>query len=365
MLIFWLAAAAFLFGCDLAAQEHYWTRGCLTPDGRMLGAVGDEAVLMDLQTRDIQRQIDGYFDDVVCLPNGAVVALSYDDEAIWLTEEKTVQRAGSWDVAGPISDTEIVTHNRSTTGSGTDTEFDGPMQVVNETLGENARASEPFDLLPPLFAGVTEYGAGEGPSDFEIDAFHTVPGNLLEDGRLVVAAGFPHSSDYGQPRRWGVFAVDPERRTVEPLGEPRANEEELESPPVPLSATSDGQVFAGIFDRIGEDPAKMMVAQTDPARERFRVELGDIVDVLQLSFSADGTLLAVGANLGEGEYGITMFDTNTGQELWQIPTEDNPYLLEFVGNSLVAMISDRTVLRVNAIDGQVQWKSRAEDRADE
>lgn len=267
MLVLWLAATAALFGCDLAAQEHYWTRGCLTPDGRMLGAVGDEAVLMDLQTRDIQRQIDGYFDDVVCLPNGAVVALSYDDEAIWLTEDKSVQRAGSWGVAGPISDTEIVTHNRSTTGSGTDTEFDGPMEVVIETLGENARASEPFDLLPPLFAGVTEYGAGEEPSDFEIDAFHTVPGNLLEDGRLVVAAGFPHSSDYGQPRRWGLFAVDLERRTVEPLGEPRANEEELESPPVPLSATSDGRVFAGIFDRIGEDPAKMMVAQTDPARK--------------------------------------------------------------------------------------------------
>lgn len=76
MLVLWLAATAVLFGCDLAAQLHYWTRGCLTPDGRMLGAVGDEAVLMDLQTRDVQRQIDGYFDGVVCLPNGAVVALS-------------------------------------------------------------------------------------------------------------------------------------------------------------------------------------------------------------------------------------------------------------------------------------------------
>jgi hypothetical protein len=328
------------------AEGTYWTQGCMVSGSEMLGVLGDEAALVDLKTGNTVKRVNSSYDHLACFPNGDVVALDRGrkPEAVWLNREARFGRASDWSAVGPTADGRLVVYYRDEDRSESKyrTSYDGPLQVAIESLGESRRVTESFKLPPDLFPGL-----GRG----SVSSFITKPVRVLDNGKLLVVAGFRpsvSSDNYVSPTAWGFFLVDPERRTVVSHGPVRISDNDVNlDSDYRWAATADGRLVAGGFTKSNKVVVAVMRA-TD-AREVFRVQLVNSQEIQQVRLSRDGTLLAAGVNVEEGKGGrVDVFDVKTGRLLWWEPTNQLPYILEFLeDDSLVLLTDKRTIARRN------------------
>ncbi len=336
------------------SNPHYWTHGCTSADETVLGAVGDEAALVDLASGEIRQQIVAYFDDVACLPNGEVVALARDGlfsvkEAAWLEQwEKVVP----WDVVGPLADRRIVTHFRQidTTYEGSNVRYQGPLILSVRDLGESDGGKYVVELSPDRFPGL---GAKF------VRTFQTFPVRVLDDGRVAVVAGREPNFSFGkvQPLPWGFFTVDLVQDTVTPLGPIRIGDDAINLYlPGRMDVTPDGRIMALAVQQ-WKGGVAVVELRSDTPQETFRVTIENAQEVNHVRLDRRGDLLAVVTD-GDALY---VFDGPTGHVLWAGKHAGGSinYLQFLSDDSLVVMTSQRGISRRNGRDGQALWESRA------
>lgn len=336
-------------------SDHYWTCGCVSADEAVLGAVGDEAALVDLESGQTRQQTEGYFDAVFCFPNGEVVAVSGSGRGLFSVRDATWEQ---WDksvrnVVGPLADRRIVTFYQDYTTTSGYREYRGPITLFVSRLGPGDE-SKSFELHPDLFSGL-----GQGSEIF----FRTIPVRILDDEQVLVAAGFKPNFSFGkvQPLPWGFFTVDLSQDQVTPLGPPRTGDDVvnlyLSSG---MGATPDGKTLAVAMQQPEwERQVAVVGLRSDTAQETFRVMIEDAKQVNQIRLNQSGDLLAVVIDQSE----LYVFDGQTGQLLWAgRHAGGSIYLLQFLSDdSLVVMTSQRTTSRISGRDGQVLWESWANE----
>jgi hypothetical protein len=338
--------------------DHNWTKACISPGGSQMGAVGSEAVLIDLESGNVLHKVNGHFDDVICLPSGDVLAIN-SREAIWLNAERRAERASSWGIVGPNSHGRIVVSYRpGRTSSTGNRRFypTGPMQLATENLVGDPQRSNSIELPPAAFTGL-----GEGNANL----FEVRPIRVLSNDRVLVAAGWPPpltTPDYVDPTRWGFFTVDLENGVAEPFGPVRTSNVDfhLHSQYIWLASTTDGSVVAQVGGR--ENRPHLAVIEMRTGRERFSTTLENAREVISLRLNRNGTLLAVGAVPPDGRGGrVDVFDATTRQLLWQMSSAEDgwPYFLDFLpDDSLIVMTEKRLLTRRDGRSGEVRWERR-------
>ncbi len=334
---------------------HYWTHGCVSADESLLGVVGDEAALVNLQDGQIRQQIVAYFEDVACFPDGEVVALATSGlfsvkEAVWLEQwNKTVR----WELAGVLPDKQVVTTYRamSAPSSSGSRRFRGPL-VVSVGPPRPGSEKQSFELPPEVFDGV-----GQGGIAF----FQTFPVRIVEGERLVVAAGFEPNYAFGkvQTLPWGFYSVDLSNGEVSRWGPTHTNDDTVNLYFYSrLAATPDGQVLTMALQL--EQKRQVIVAglRADTAQETFRAVIADATQVNDVCLNRRGDLLAIVVDRSE----LYALDGQSGQVLWWADSGGNAINhIGFLGDdSLVVMTSQRTVARLNGRDGQIVWQSQAQ-----
>lgn len=329
-----------------SAEGTYWTQACVVSGSEMLGALGDEAALIDLKTGNTVKRVNRWYDHIICFPNGDVVALNRgrEPEAVWLNREARSERASDWSAVGPTADGRLVVYYRDEdrSGSKSRTRYDGPLQLAIESLGESRRVTEPFKFPPDLFSGLGRRS---------VSSFITKPVRVLDNGKLLVVAGFRPSlstDNYVTPTAWGFFLVDPERGTVVSHGPVRISDNDVNlDSDYKWAATADGSLVAGGFTT--SNKVVVAVLRATDAREVFRAQLVNSQEIQQVCLNSDGTLLAAGVNVEEGKGGrVDVFDVKTGRLLWWEHTDQLPYILEFLeDDSLVLLTDKRTIARRN------------------
>ncbi len=362
LVTWWLAAApvcCLLSGTGTGSGgSHYWTHGCVSANQAVLGAVGDEAAQVDLETGEIRQQEVAYFDEVLCMPDGAVIALARRGlfsikEAAWL--EKWDKAAGRWQVVGPLPDHQVVTYyRRILTGSDGDFQrYDGPLTLTVSTLGRVSTEQETVELPPELFPEL-----GEGTVNY----FLTQAVRILADERVLVVAGFRPDFSFGQvePLPWGFFTVDLTTGNVASLGPTRTGDDILNLRlQRKVAATPDGQIQAlALIDELNQQ-GYVIGLRADTPEETFRTPIEAARQVNQLALTQTGELAAVVFDNVE----LYVLEGQTGQILWQAETgDDSINHIEFLDDdSLVIMTANRTTSRREGQTGQVVWTSQAHE----
>jgi hypothetical protein len=323
-------------------DNGYWTRGCIGPDERTIGATGSEAVLIDLVSGKVTHSIPGFFDDVICLADNNVVALT-PREAVWLTTAQRKQRESAWTVVGPLGANEIVVSFRALWKGKTIQSWDGPLNVKLEGL--NASTTSVTSALPIRLAPEVFPVLGHEPASF----LETIPVRLLDDKRLLIAAGYS-STKFEQERPWSFFTVEMKSGAVAPFGPMRKGDEDLSLfvRSTKFGSTDDGRILAGSSGKT------IVVLNSDSADPVIRIPLENVKEIQQLQFNQEGTLLAAGLTAMDGGAGrIEVFDATNGKRLWQTENQKGViYFLQFVRDgSLVFLRSNRKISRRNGKDG--------------
>lgn len=361
-LIGWLAAAPV---CCLLSElgapaggDHYWTHGCVSADQTILGAVGDEAAQVELANGETRQQTVAYFDEVVCLPDGEVIALGRRGlfsikEGEWL--EKWERATGQWRLVGPLSDRQVVTYYRHTLtdADGDFQRYEGPLTLTISGLGQANDERQPIELPPERFPEL-----GEG----EVDYFLTYAVRILADERVLVVAGFRPAFSMGQvePLPWGFFTVDLSSGEVSPLGPIRTGNDILNLRlQRQIAATPNGESQAlAVIDELNRQ-GHVIGLRTDTPQETFRTTIDGARQVNHLALNRTGQLAAVVFD----NVALYVLAGQSGQILWQTETGGEAINhIEFLDDdSLVIMTADRTASRKQGQTGQLIWESSIQE----
>lgn len=192
-----------------SGSAGYWSVSCVSGDGRYLLAGGDHAALVDASTGDVVERVPAMVKAVGCDDTGGIV-VGYT-AAVRLPGRTTtpVPAIGGDTVLGRGPGGAWISSGRTTSGG----KWRGPASVY-VTRGDR---TESTDLLPLRFGSV---GAAR-PLPFP-DSFAVRFGNLMEDGRLLLAAGWQpsRSGSTVEDLPWGFFAWDLSTGVASPLTAP-------------------------------------------------------------------------------------------------------------------------------------------------
>jgi hypothetical protein len=330
-----------------SAATGYWSASCVSGDGRYLIAGGDHAALVDLTSGKVVEIRAGMVKGVGCDADSGVV-VGYD-KAVRLPGQSLVAPVPDLAETVLALSPEAAWISSARTASGG--HWRGPALLYVSEKGQ-ARRTE----LPPALFG--EIGAARPlPTP---DTFAVRFGNLMSDGRLLLAAGWQPSRTQSTVEQvpWGLFAWDLGRSEATPLTQ---------------SLKSDLVFNQNWFQRVaaGADGALMAVAVHDGERLSVaQIERGaDAPSRVTSSsskgapsavaVSADNTLVAVGSETrGSDAPGKAWVIDRAGKELWRAEFPKTVIGLHFLSdNSLVVAVADASAARVALPAGNELWTS--------
>ena len=348
--LFTLCLACFMCGKNLINAEqggdHYWTHGCVTGDEAMLVVGGDEAASIDLSTGAALETTPLFVEAVSCGAKAGVAYASSEDAVRFPSGERgATDESSTMDLVGTTRDGALVHFSRETDGKGR------PRKFARAWQGAPGVAGEALELAPALFG---EVGSAHSPMP---SAFINKVGNLLPDGRLVLAAGWipNRSGDDVEAAPWGVFAIDLNAGEVTPLTGTLTCSPKLDTSLLwKVAASRDGQRVAAAFR--GDGRTRVAVFEGEEAL--FTAELTDAREPTALEFSPEGDRLAVATLDDSGGVGkLTWLDVATGAPAWTSGELAGTvhFLQHLSDGSLVFITSKRMVARVGR-DGVSRWK---------
>lgn len=355
-------------------SDSYWSDACISKDEKTIAVAGwfYGAGLIDTQTGEILKSVDGTFDDVTCYENGDVAAFSSETNA-WLNKDKEVKPGSVFNRDFRIGSDEYFYFRRAKKhvrpdGGDTDEKVqvnDGAPFLIIRKEGEPIKEENFIKLSPDRFEGV---GDGDD-SDFVVEPIKVSVGR-----KLLAAVGFPvYGLAHRQPASmipenyWGVYEIDVENDAVKSAGQlkPINDKGLLFGLSNRLIMSEDEKLIAGVFDLTdGNSSARyyrsvVKVFEFPSMTEKFSTEFESECSA-DLKFSSDNLLLAVGSekicwNLKDEM--IQVFDLQKKQLLWQNILTGRPILLNFFkDDSMMVITSDLTAARYNAADGNLIWK---------
>ena len=344
LVLLWLTFGA---SCSPGSSPNgYWSDSCVSGDGRYLLAGGDRAVLVDLSTGRIVERVAGMVKAVGCEEGGGVV-VGYD-VAFRLpgkTPVTPVPALGGDAVLALSREGAWISGGRQSSGG----KWRGPASVFVTEKGKPRRT----DLLPERFGRV-----GAARHLATADTFAVRFGNLLRDGRLVLAAGWQPSQSGGvyEDVPWGFFALDLRTGETSPLTQPlhsdaTFNQNRLQS----ISATPDGarlvvaahdgkQVSVGRFEQGANRPSWVasLAAQGSPRA---------------VTISVDGEFVATGTETrGHDAPGKAWVIDRDGQVVWTGAFEGTVAGVHFLTDgSLVVVTAQAKAVKVSLPTGTEKW----------
>lgn len=321
--------------------DGYWNNSCVTGDGTLLAAGGDHAAVIDLATGKVLERHASQVKAIGCEEHAAVI-VAYD--GAWRFPGKTAVSPAP-DPAGTVvalsPKGEWIAWTRTLQGRG----WRGPATVL---IGARR-----LDLLPALFGKV-----GEGKQLPLPDTFAVRFGGLLEDGRLLVGAGWQPSQSGGswEDVPWGLFAVnlntgDAAGLTLPLKTDARLNQswmQKVASTPdasVMAVATHDGtQLWVATFAQGADAPTRVTGV---PAKGGPNA----------LAVSADGSLVAVGSEgRGRDAPAFAAVIDQAGKVIWRAEFAKTVTGVHFLGDgSLVVTSAEARALRVALPQGHELW----------
>ncbi len=189
-------------------DRGYWTMSCVSGNGRYLLAGGDHGALVDLTSGTIVERVPGMVKAVGCEESGGVV-VGYGT-AVRLPGKTPVTPVPALPGDPVIARTptgDWVSGGRKSVSS----QWRGPAVL---SVLEKGRSTRRMELLPQHFGPVGAARVLPTPDTFAVRF-----GHLLEDGRLLVGAGWQPTQSAGELAKipWGFFAIDLRTGAASPL----------------------------------------------------------------------------------------------------------------------------------------------------
>jgi hypothetical protein len=330
-----------------STANGYWSVSCLSGDARYLLAGGDHAALVDLSNGSIVATVPGMVEAVGCEEGGGVV-VGYGS-AMRLPGKAPAMPAPALPrdtVLGLAPDGAWISAGRR--GS---SKWRGPATVSVTEKG----ATRSMDLLPERFGAV-----GAARALPTADSFAVRWGNFLQDGRLVVVAGWEPSSagDVFEKVPWGFFALNPRTGEASPLTGPVESDRRLNQAwQQKIGATPDGsrllmaahdgkEVSIAQFERGADRPARVtsLAAKGSPSAA---------------AVSADGTFAAVATETrGRDAPAKVWVIDRAGKQVWAGEFQKNVAGLHFLPDgSLVVAAGEAKAVRVTLPAGTERWRT--------
>lgn len=266
-----------------SGDRGYWTVSCLSGDGRHLIAGGDHAALVDPSSGTVVLRLPGMVKTVGCDRSGAVVVGYGTAVRLPGRTSEPVPSLGGDTVLARSPEGAWISAARSIVAG----KWRGPATVF-VTQGANGSRT---DLVPERFGSV-----GSARSLPFADSFAVRFGNLLQDGRLLLAAGWQPSRSGGtvEEMPWGFFAWDLKAGEASPLTAPLPGDTAINQAWVQkIAATGDGahlvvavhdgeRLSVGWFERGANRPTRVVSLASKGAASA-------------VSLSEDGAFVAVGS----------------------------------------------------------------------
>lgn len=326
----------------------YWSVSCLSGDGRYLLAGGDHAALVDLPTGKIAERVPGLVKAVGC-DEGSGVVVGYVT-AVRLPGKTPVTPVPSLSGDGVLAlgpDGAWISESRRSSGG----KWRGPASVFVLEKGK----SRSTDLLPERFGSVG--AARQVPT---ADSFAVRFGNLLQDGRLVLVAGWQPSSSLGvfEDVPWGFFALDLRTGEASPLTPPlhsdaAFNQHWLQR----IAATPDGAHLVVA----AHDGKRMSVGQfAQGAEQAARVtSLAAEGSPSAVAISADGALVAVGSeSRGRDAPARAWVIDRAGKSIWTGEFQKRVVGVYFLADgSLLVAAGEAKAVKVALPAGTETWRA--------
>ena len=345
--LLWLTLAV---SCSPGRSPNgYWSESCVSGDGRYLLAGGDGAALVDLSTGRIVERVPGMVKAVGCEEGGGVV-VGYDF-AFRLpgrTPVVPVPSLGGDAVLALGPGGAWISEGRRSSGG----KWRGPAAVFVTERGEPRLT----DLSPERFGSV-----GAARHLATADTFAVRFGNLLRDGRLVLAAGWQPSQSGGayEDVPWGFFALDLRSGEASPLTESLHSDAAFNQNRIQrISATPDGarlaiathdgrQVSVGRFER-GANRASWVASQAAQGSPSA------------VTISVDGEFVATGTEArGHDSPGKAWVLDRGGKAVWAGEFDGTVAGLHFLsGGSLVVVTAHEQAVTVSLPAGGEKWRTR-------
>jgi len=318
------------------ADSGYWDRSCLSGDGRYVVAGGDHAALVDAATGAVVLRVPGLVKAVGCDGTGAVVVGYTSTFRLPGEAAAPVPSLGGETVIGRRPDGAWISTSRRISSGG----WRGPATLfVNQGPGGTRT-----DLLPERFGSVGAARALPLPDSFAVRF-----GNLLQDGRLLLAAGWQPSRSRGavEDVPWAFFAWDLQSGQAAPLTEPLPSDVAVNQAWFQrIAASGDGahlvaavhdgqQVTIAWFERGASRPTRTLALPSQGAASA-------------LALSDDGAFLALGTESHgrEAPAQAWLLDA-AGKVAWSHPFEKAVAGVHFLPDrSLIVAAGEATAVRV-------------------
>ena len=332
-----------------SAASGYWSVSCVSGDGGVLLAGGDHAALLDLSTGRIVERVPGMVKAVGCEAGGGAV-VGYDVAFRWPGKKPLtpVPALGGDAVLGLSPEGAWISGGRRSSGG----KWRGPASVF-VTEGGAPRLT---DLIPERFGKV-----GTARRLATSDTFAARFGNLLRDGRLVLAAGWQPSQAGGafEDVPWGFFALDLRSGKASPLTQPLHSDAVLNQHWFQrIAATPDGtRLVVAAYDGKLVSVAQFEQGADRPARVTSMAAQGS---PSALSISSDGAFVAIGTETrGRDAPGKAWVVDRDGKTDWTGEFQGTVVGLHFLPDgSLVVVTAKAKAVRIALPGGTETWRSK-------
>lgn len=335
-------------GAPAMAGTGYWNSSCVTGDGKVLVAGGDHLSVIDADTGKVLEKHASQVKALGCEQTaGRVVA--YDGE--WrFPGKKEIKPAADppGTAVGLTPQGQWISWDRTNAGRG----WRGPTRIYGTMSGSEPKRLE---LVPAMFGKV-----GEGKQLPLPDSFAMRPSGLLDDGRLVVAAGWQPSQAGGvfEDVPWGVFAVNLGTALAVSITLPlRTDAAFNQSWMQKVAVTPDAQSLAVAT----HDGKQLHVASyaggADSAGRVTHLDAPGGPNAIAIA--PQGRWIAVGTEgRGKGSPAMALVIDEAGKVIWRAEFEKSVTGVHFLPDgSLIATSAGTNAVRVALPEGKELWRS--------
>lgn len=333
-------------GGGTSVGDGYWNHSCITGDGKLLVAGGDHAAIIDATTGKPIARHASQVKAIGCDPTTATV-LAYDGAWKFPGNTPVVPAADPpGTVVGLTEAGAWISWNRTISGRA----WRGPAMLY-----VTAGGSEPkrLELLPALFGKV-----GEGKALPLPDSFAVRVGGLLEDGRVLVAAGWQPNQSGGtlEDVPWGFFAVDPTTGSAAGVTLPLRTDSFFQQNLMQKVAASPSGESLAVATHDGKRLAVGLFAQGADAPTR-KAELQAIGSPSALAVSARGNWIAVGTEArGRDAPGFAAVIDEAGKVIWKKDFVKSVTGVHFVEDTLIVTAAETAAVRIALPAGTELWR---------
>ena len=345
--LLWLTAGV---SCSPGSStKGYWSGSCVSGDGRYLLAGGDHAALVELSKGRVVERVSGMVKAVGCEEaGGVVVGYGVAFRLPGKTPVSPVPSVGGDAVLALSPQGAWISEGRRSSGG----KWRGPASVFVSEKGRPRLR----DLLPERFGTV-----GAARHLATADSFAVRFGNLLRDGRLLLAAGWQPSQSSGvyEDVPWGFFALDLGSGETSPLtqslhSDAAFNQDRLQR----ISSTPDGSRLVVA----AHDGKRVSVARFEQGANRpsWVGSLAAQGSPRAVAIAVDGGFVAVGTEArGHDAPGKAWVIGADGQTVWSGVFEGDVAGVHFLGDgSLLVVTAQATAVKVLLPGGAEAWHAQ-------